>query len=620
MNSRKIGIILAVILGIGVALYLGGLAGQLMAGYDEWMQQDGLTGGATMRPIYLSPIYCIPHAFSGEGLKGTLFILAAAGAITLYVKIHNRFSRGEYDERNFKRSTRGTYGTAAWMSEKEMRENLEVTTPNQAKGVILGEKNGKVVCLPEDTMLGPHIALFGSTGSMKSRAFVRNYLFGALKRGQSVICTDPKGELYADTASMFRDADYTVRVYNLVSPENSDSWNCMVDLGGDTLVAQILTDVIFTNTREEGIKGDRFWDDGEKGLLKALILFVDQDATRVQAEKHLPAVYQLLTNNSERQLEAIFDKLPMTHPAKAPYSYYRRGNETVRAGIVTGLGTRLQVLQNAAIRRITSGSDIDLTEPGKSKCIYYIIMSDQDNALDFISSLFFSMLFLRLVRFADAQPDGRCPVPVAIMLEEACTVGAINNLSRRMSNIRSRNLSVCMVIQSLPQLRNRYPNDLWAEILGCCSTQLMFGCTDQDTAEFISVRTGDMTVEVNSNMTMRKTIAVAQVIPQYRAMEGQGRRRLLTVDEVLRLPNDEMLIILQGQKVLKAKKFDYTRHPMYKQIRRSSVYDYTPQESQSAAAFYSQEKPSAEPALVPRTARPTAKPTLYSTGKPPDEF
>jgi len=175
-------------------------------------------------------------------------------------------------------------------------------------------------------------------------------------------------------------------------------------------------------------------------------------------------------------------------------------------------------------------------------------------------------------------------------------------------------------MQSLPQLRNRYPNDLWAEILGCCSTQLMFGCTDQDTAEFISVRTGDMTVEVNSNMTMRKTIAVAQVIPQYRAMEGQGRRRLLTVDEVLRLPNDEMLIILQGQKVLKAKKFDYTRHPMYKQIRRSSVYDYTPQGSQSAAAFYSQEKPSAEPALVPRTARQAVKPTLYSTGKPPDEF
>ena len=90
----------------------------------------------------------------------------------------------------------------------------------------------------------------------------------------------------------------------------------------------------------------------------------------------------------------------------------------------------------------------------------------------------------------------------------------------------------------------------------------------------ISARSGDMTVEVNSTMTTRQSLALAQVIPQYRYTEGIGRRRVLTPDEVLRLPNDELLIILRGQKVLRAKKFDFTEHPYAKECERTSIQRY----------------------------------------------
>ena len=92
--------------------------------------------------------------------------------------------------------------------------------------------------------------------------------------------------------------------------------------------------------------------------------------------------------------------------------------------------------------------------------------------------------------------------------------------------------------RNLPQIQNRCPNSLWAELVGNADTQLMLGCTDDVTAEYFSARSGDMTVEVNSTMTTRQSIAIAQVIPQYRYTQGLGRRRLLTPDEVLRLPND----------------------------------------------------------------------------------
>ena len=114
------------------------------------------------------------------------------------------------------------------------------------------------------------------------------------------------------------------------------------------------------------------------------------------------------------------------------------------------------------------------------------------------------------------------------------------------------------------------------EIVGNCDIQLMLGCTDDLTAEHFSDRSGDMSIQIDTTMTVRQTIAVAQVIPQYRHTEGQGRRKVLTPDEVLRLPNTQMLCIIRGCNVLKLDKLDYTKHPMAKQISKISVMDYYP--------------------------------------------
>ncbi len=615
--TRKVGIIIAVILGAAIALYLGGVCGQLYANYQQWSADGGMTGDAIMRPLNLEVLYTVKFVFTEDGIKGFLFVIVAAAGVFIYVKLHNRFSSKDFDNRNFTRSKNGTYGTAGWMDDKEMRQVLEVAVPQKARGVILGQINKSVVCLPRNTRLNRHIAVMGSTGSMKSRAIFRNVLFQAIRRGESVICSDPKSELYADTAELFRQRGYNVKVFNLIQPEHGDSWNCMADLNGDTMMAQVLTDVIIKNTSDG--KGDRFWDNGETNLLKALVLFVDQDARRGTEAKHLPAVYQLLTNSSERELTAMFTKLPMSHPARAPFNLFVQASDKVRADIILGLGTRLQVLQNKAVQEIISRSDIDLTEPGKSKCAYFVILSDQESATDFISSLYFSFLFIQLVRYADRQPTGECSVPVNIVLDEGNNIGTIPDFARKLSTIRSRRLAVIYGAQSLPQCQNRYPEKEWAEIMGAMDIQLMLGCTDDVTADYFSMRSGDMTVEVNSTMMVKKSIAIAQVIPQYRYTAGLGRRRLLTPDEVLRLPADELLIILRGQKVLKAKKFDYTSHPMSPSIVRTSIYDYTPARNAvnapSLQTEIENEKQSSKP--VTQTAAGTG---FNKSAKPPDMF
>ena len=635
MDSKKksLGIAIIVILGLAALMYLSGLLGQLLANYSIWLESGGISGESSMPPVNWSLIKCLQQSFTPDGFKAMLIILAAGGGIFAYIKLHDKFDGKEYDPRGFVKSKTGAYGTASWMTEKEMKDVLEIASPSKAEGIILGEHKGNVICLPKDTKLNRHIAIFGASGTMKSRAIIRNALFQAIKRNESVVITDPKGELYSDTAEMFRSEGYEVKVFNLVHPEHSDSWNCMSDLHGDTLLAQDLTNVIIGNTSSG--KGDHFWDNGEANLLKALVLYVDFDNTRSPEMKNLPAVYQLLTQYSERQLTAMFEKLPMDHPARAPYNLFAQASDTVRSGIIIGLGTRLQVLQNKSVAAITSRSDIDLTSPGRHKCAYFIILSDQNTTMAFLSSLFFSFLFTKLTRYADSLPEQRCEVPVNMILDEFNNIGKIgsaadgSDFARTLSVIRSRDIKVMMAVQSLGQLQNRYPNNLWLEILGNADLQLMLGCSDSETASFYSERAGDMSIQINTTMTVRQTMAVAQVIPQYRHTEGQGRRKLLTPDEVLRLPNEELLCVIRGQNVLKLNKFDFTKHPMSKKIRRVSIMDYNPSAFPHTDFYKPPDTDTQSPAemILPEkteenqpNSRPSSRRKLYSSATPPSEF
>lgn len=607
--------IVFVILTLVLLLYISGLIAQVAENYLKWMSDDGLTENVTMKPPSWNPIICLGQAFTIRGLCSLLVIITIGGVAFGLYKLYDKFDGKDKDPRGFTKSNSGVYGTASFMTEKEMSKMLELTTPEKAEGVILGEYEGKTVCMPRNTRLNKHIAICGASGTMKSRAIIRNALFQALKNNESVVISDPKADLYKDTSQMFRENGYEVKVFNLVSPVNSDSWNCMSDLGGDTLLAQVLTNVIIGNTSSG--KGDHFWDNGEANLLKALVLYIDKDASRNASEKHLPAVYQLLTQNSENQLMAMFSRLPLEHPARAPFNLFAQSSDTVRSGIILGLGTRLQVMQNKSVQNITSRSDIDLTAPGRKKCAYYLILSDQDTTMAFLSSLFFSFLMIKLTRYADTCDGGKCSVPVNLILDEFNNIGKLggaadgSDFTRFLSVCRSREIRVMLAVQSLGQLQNRYPNNLWAEIIGNMDIQLMLGCTDEVSAKYFSNRCGEMSIEVNTTMTMRRTITIAQIIPQYRHVEGMGRRKLLTSDEVLRIPNEQLLCVVRGCNVLLLDKLDYTRHPYSKRIQEVSVYDYRP--------MVVLDEPFKEP-VTPEEKSKKKKNNLYSSAAPPSEF
>lgn len=364
-------------------------------------------------------------------------------------------------------------------------------------------------------------------------------------------------------------------------------------------MAQLFCDVIIKNTGSE--KGDHFWDNSEMNLLKALVPYVEQGYP--PEGKNIGQVYKLLTLSSEDQLDSLFNTLGPEHPAKAPYSIFKQSSDTVRSGVIIGLGSRLQVFQNKLIRRITSHDEIDLELPGKQKCAYFCITSDQDSTFDFLSSLFLSFIFIKLVRYADKTcPGGKLPVPVHVLGEELLNCGSVSELSRRVSMIRSRNVSISVVFQNLAGLQNRYPDNQWQEILGNCDVQLFLGCTDALTAEFVSDRTGEASVRVSSQAKQLGTWRISDYTPEYRETSGVGRRKVLTMDEVLRLNIDKALIIIRGQKVLKVDKYDYSLHPESAKLHDCKASSYIPEHPVSGSE--------AEPACTSTKKQPQKKPKV----------
>ena len=613
-------------------LYAGGYLAQFIGNYAVWKQGGGIPGDGTS-PVMASPdfISCITTVFQPPyGLYGVLICIGLLAILLIMVMRMGYSDSGEYDkDRNFTYSAKGTYGTSGWMGRKEMTEVLDLVSDlRQHHGTILGLLDNKIVCMPEETRFNANMAVYGASGSMKTRAFCMNRILQSAARGESQIICDPKSELYEKSSSYLRDQGYCVRVFNLVSPENSDSWNCLAEIEGQELMAQLFVDVIIKNTMN-GSKGDHFWDSAEMNLLKALVLYVNQS---YDAEhKNIGEVYRLLTLNSESELNSLFEGLAPTHPAKAPFSLFKQSSETVRSGVVIGLGSRLQVFQSELIKKITARDEIDLELPGQQPCAYFLVTSDQDSTFDFLASLFLSFVFIKLVRYADKNcPGGKLPVPVHVLGEELTACGTIPDLSRRLSVIRSRNISMSLVFQNLAGLQNRYPLNLWQELLGNCDVQYFLGCTDPLTAEFVSERTGLASVDVTSKAKQLGTWRISNYTPEYRETSGVGKRPVLTPDEVLRFPIDQALVIIRGRKALKVSKMDYTKHPEAEKLQSCKASAHIPEwrrlEEEKAAAKASApdvKKPAprrtskaavpAAPKPEKKSEQPTAMPTKKET-------
>ncbi len=291
-------------------------------------------------------------------------------------------------------------------------------------GIIIGETDDhEIITLPMDTYLNKNIAVFGSSGSKKSRGFAipngielaQEELQKKIKREMSLVFTDPKGELYRKLTKYLETKGYDVKVFNLVNPTYSNAAN-FIKFVEDETDAQIFSQIVIEGTqlaRKSG--GDEFWNRGEQNLLKALLLYVINYVEK-EEDKSIGFIYDVLASGNIKQIDKLF--FDTSGPTRLSYNIYAQATDIVKQSVVTGLATRLQVFQTDKIRNITNKDEISFEDIGNKKTCVFVVTSDTNSAFDYLSTLFFTFLFIKLIKQADENPDGR--LEDAVLFLEGC--------------------------------------------------------------------------------------------------------------------------------------------------------------------------------------------------------
>lgn len=547
----------------------------------------------------LNPVKCLAAVFTPQGV-GVIFFLFIMYALISGKWLHLITGvKITKDERNFFVSNEGSHGTSGWMTKKERVKILESGTADGLPCTILcktkdsgfSDEFAEYLGLRSDSGLNKHIIAYGATGSGKSRGFVKplmlkmSQLLEAGKSKQSMIIVDPKAELFEQYSEFLKDCGYTVRAFNLLDMENSDGWNCIGETEGDVDMVQSVAETIIRNTSEDGQKAD-FWDKAEQNLLIALILYVQSMRDPVTNEllliheRSLGTIYKILSSESAKSLDAKFQRLPLDHPARGPYGIFKQAASNLWGNVFIGLGSRMNVFQNKLVDKITKYHEIDLELPGKQPCAYFCIISATDTAYEFLSSLFFSMLFKKLSDYARKHGDerGRLPVEVNFVMDEFCNVGKLLDFKKTISVVRGYGINCQIIVQSIAQLSDRYPVKEWEEIVGNCDTQLVLGCNDMMTSEYISKRCGSVTIQLTNSMAPQTPLfsPITREVTGYRQTKSNNTRPLMYPEEILQMDNKECLVLIRGQKPLKELKIIPDELSDYKRLRYSRVADYIP--------------------------------------------
>ena len=341
------------------------------------------------------------------------------------------------------------------------------------------------------TRLNNNVLAVGSPGSGKTRGIVRPNI---LQANGSYVVTDPKGNLYAIYADYLRSKGYEVLNLDFRNPNNSITYNIISKAGTEDDIASLAHMIIFSN--HDVIQTDPFWDEAAELLLTAVLAYF---------RFHLPMKDRTFENvvrllncsdldsdfvNSESAIDLIFRELGEEDPncfAYRKYCAFRNGAEKTMRSIFIVLQATLSRFDTPSITKVMSGDEYDITYYARRNFALFITISDTDRRLDGLINVVFSQIMQELIRYADSCQGQHLPVPVRFLMDDFATNVSITNFPSMIASIRSRWISVILILQAEAQLYKRYGED-GRTILGSCDTYVYLGGGDLETAANVAKR------------------------------------------------------------------------------------------------------------------------------------
>ena len=530
--------------------------------------------------------------FSIVGLPLTIFM--TLGIFRLIFSIRRSFAKQYHTDRdrNYQIADAHIYGSADYQDENEIekcffRGNTPADIPRSLYILGEGEEDHKLYALRDDLLsMNGHMVVMGTSGAGKSATLVKPMMYQAITKGKSLIVTDSKGDLYADTGKLAIKYGYDVKVLNLKASElkNSDGCDFLKPLKDDDIKADIFADTIIRNT--EGLPNLDYWAKNELNGLKAFLLYVSTNKTLIKTGKNnLAEVYNLLTSLSLDEMHERFGLLDPDHPAVQAWNIFKQAEPKIQGQIINGLGIRLSVLGNRWTKHIVSADEIDLTGPMKHKCIYYVVISDMDETFKFIATLFFSLLFSEMCDLYDhtsqkARKEGKEVnlLPVDFILDEYANTGAIPAMNQKISTVRSRGIGITIILQDKGQLDSMYDENKANGILNNIPLKMLLRTTDFNTAKYFSDLMGIQTVRVENRRYDESASTIFHAKGDYTVSEGYGKRQLENPDELINsLDADHFILLIAGFHPIKLRKFLHSKHPMSKECEPLVPGEHVPE-------------------------------------------
>ena len=481
---------------------------------------------------------------------GTVFAIALRILVELKGKEAKKFRRN------------AEYGSARWGTPEDIAPYKD---PVYKNNVILSATEFLTMnSRPKKAKYArnKNVVVVGGSGSGKTRFWLKPNL---LQMHSSYVITDPKGSVICEYGIVLLKNGYKIKIFNTLDFKKSMHYNPFVYIRSEKDILKLVT-VLIVNTTGEGKGGEEFWIKAETLLYTALIGYIHYEAP--EEERNFITLIEMVNAMEVREddedfknpVDLMFEELEKSNPrhfAVRQYKKYKLAAGKTAKSILISCAARLAPFDIEEVREILSYDELELDKIGDEPTALALIMSDTDGTFHFLQCMVQYQTINVLTEKADNIYRGRLPVHVRLLLDEAANIGKIPNLERISATVRSREISICLILQAYSQLKALY-KDHAETILGNMDTKIFLGGAEPSTLKELNQSLGKETIDT------------------YNTGESRGRdtshslnyqklgKDLMSVDELAVMDGSKCIVQLRGVRPFFSDKYDLTKHPNYK--------------------------------------------------------
>lgn len=353
--------------------------------------------------------------------------------------------------------------------------------------------DGKYYSLDDyKTRLNNNVLVVGTTGAAKTRTVITPNLLECVG---SYVVTDPKGNLYKQWGDYMKRHGYRVVRLSFIHPEESVKYNPLKYVRTSQQIQQLSSALVKSSG---AYSSDPFWDDSSLMLINSLLAYIKETATEESGNHNFHTILELLretgrqnSSSKNSRLSYMMEDLHEFNPKSWAYKQFQNVNQAPEKTFNTIVATSIAKfcsVDTEELAEMMKYDEIDLPSIGQKKTAVFVEVSDSDRSMDMLINMFFTQAMNQLCTYADEECDNsQLPVPVRFFMDDFATNCRIDNFENMVSNIRSRKISVMLILQSLSQLEQSYGKSAHT-IVDDCDTLIYMGGNDPETAHQIAIR------------------------------------------------------------------------------------------------------------------------------------